>query len=81
VLMTRIATRARAAERSLTRDYLQRVVRAYRLFFAGYSATRVIRVDAERLDLVNSDTDYQSLLAALECLDKVQTLPATPIQI
>lgn len=79
VLMARIAQRGRAAERSLTPDYLDRVMRAYQALFADYSATPLIRVDAERLDLVGSQADYQTVVAAIdrsvECPGQVQILP------
>jgi len=65
VLMQRIARRDRLAERALTRDYLTRVVGAYRDFFAGYDATRVIEVDAAALDLVSSPADYAALVEAV----------------
>lgn len=65
VLMARIAQRDRLAERALTRDYLARVVDAYRDFFTGYSATRVVEVDAAALDLVTSPRDYGALVEAV----------------
>ncbi|MDA3921409.1 MAG: deoxynucleoside kinase [Salinisphaera sp.] len=77
ILMQRIAQRARTAERSLTSDYLARVVAAYRHFFAEYTAAPLLRVDANRLDLVGSDADYQSVLAALERPVRQQSLPTT----
>ncbi len=74
VLMARIRVRGRTAERSLTVDYLARVVAAYRAFFAGFTAARLIRVDAAALDLVGSRADYETLLAALAADVPVQNL-------
>lgn len=78
LLMERIAQRGRAAESGLTSDYLGRVIDAYRAMFDHYSAAPLIRVDAERLDLVASTTDYQKVVAAIERsadgLDRVQVL-------
>lgn len=66
VLLRRIAQRDRAAERPLTKDYLAAVVAAYRDFFAGFDATRLICVDALALDLVAGERDYEALVGALE---------------
>lgn len=66
VLMRRIARRDRIAERALTPEYLSTVIAAYREFFAGFNAARLIRVDAAARDLVTGDRDYNALLAALE---------------
>ncbi|ROO37486.1 deoxynucleoside kinase [Salinisphaera orenii] len=76
VLMARIAHRARAAERGLTADYLQRVVAAYRDFFAAFTGARLIRVDAAALDLVASDNDYAALLEAVHARTPVVRLEA-----
>lgn len=75
-LMTRIARRGRPAEAGLERDYLARVVAAYRDYFATYNATPIIRVDAEEMDLVGNADDYQALIAALDRPDFDQRLPA-----
>jgi deoxyadenosine/deoxycytidine kinase len=76
VLMRRIAQRDRAAERPLTADYLASVVAAYRRFFAGFDATRLIRVDAAALDLVTEDRDYEALVAALQGSERQVVLGA-----
>ena len=76
VLMARIAHRARAAERGLAADYLQRVVAAYRDFFAAFAGARLIRVDAAALDLVASDNDYAALLEAVHARTPVVRLEA-----
>lgn len=64
-LMARIEKRARRAERGLQREYLVRVVDAYHQFFSTYDATPLIRVDAEKMDLVGSPTDYRTLVTTL----------------
>ncbi|KEZ77673.1 deoxynucleoside kinase [Salinisphaera hydrothermalis] len=74
-LMSRIAKRGRPAEANLERDYLARVVAAYREHFATYSATPIVRVDADALDLVGNADDYQAVLSALERPESVQSLP------
>lgn len=74
-LMRRIAARGRPAEANLERAYLMQVVAAYREFFRDYRATRIIRVDAQAMDLVHESSDYQSLLAALDHPAMNQQLP------
>lgn len=76
VLMQRIERRGRAAERGLSKAYLQEVVRAYRAFFAGYTEARLIRVDTVALDLVGRSADYQQLLEALDAGNESADLPA-----
>ena len=76
LLMQRIEQRARASERNLDAAYLARVTQAYADFFRAYDATRVIRVDAQRLDLVNRPADYARLLAAIDCGRRRIELPA-----
>lgn len=65
VLMSRVRERERAAEANLTADYMSDVVAAYADFFARYETSRVIRVDAASLDLVDSQADYTALLDAI----------------
>lgn len=67
VLMARVLRRDRRAERGLSADYMARVVDAYAAFFRCYDASRLIRVDAARLDLVAGDADYAALLQAVAC--------------
>ncbi len=74
-LMARIAKRGRPAEANLERDYLARVVAAYREHFATYHDTPIVRVDAEAMDLVGNDADYRALLSALRRPEAVQSLP------
>lgn len=74
-LLARIARRGRAAEAGLDRDYLARVVAAYRACFAVYEASPVIRVDADRMDLVDDEADYQALLNALAHPETEPRLP------
>lgn len=74
-LMARIALRGRPAEANLEPDYLARVVAAYRNYFASYSATSIVRVNAETMDLVGRDADYRAVLAALGHDQTAQALP------
>lgn len=74
-LMARIAQRGRPAEASLEREYLGRVVDAYRAYFAAYDATPIIRVDAEAMDLVGDAADFGQVRDALGRPDTDQRLP------
>ncbi len=66
VLMARVAQRDRRAERNLTAAYMRDVAAAYADFFNDYRATRLIRVDAQALDLVYRAPDYAALVAAID---------------
>lgn len=65
VLLQRIGIRRREFERGIRGEYLEQVVDAYTQFFHHYTASRVLIVNAETVDLVNGDTDYQRLLAEI----------------
>lgn len=76
VLSQRVRQRARPEERSLQDDYLARVTQSYAEFFSRYRAAPLITVNADLMDLVNREEDYQNLLNALEAPDAVVHLPA-----
>lgn len=65
VLAQRVNKRGRAAEQTMTRDYLGQVADAYLQFFADYSDADLIVVNAATLDLVNESNDYRRVLDAL----------------
>ncbi|MAT66542.1 MAG: deoxynucleoside kinase [Gammaproteobacteria bacterium] len=62
VLLKRIHKRARPHERSIDAAYLERLSEGYMRFFYDYEAAPLLIVNAEHIDLVNSDEDYQALL-------------------
>ncbi len=62
VLMERIARRARAGEEYVSEAYLQRLVDRYAHFFYNYNASPLLIVNAEEIDLADSDEDYLLLL-------------------
>lgn len=70
VLMGRIRERDRIQERNITADYLESVCRAYSRFFDQYRVAPVISVDASRWDLKHRERDYQSLLHALQSVER-----------
>ncbi len=63
VLMRRISQRGRSYERRIDTAYLQRLSEAYTRLFHNYAAAPVLIVNAAEIDLVNSEQDYQQLLA------------------
>ena len=70
VLQERIANRGIGYEQGIDGQYLQRLVSAYTRFFHDYDASPLVIVNAESIDLANSDTDYQLLLDELRHLGK-----------
>ena len=62
VLLKRIHKRARTHERNIDAAYLERLSEGYMRFFYDYEAAPLLIVNAEHIDLVNSDEDYQALL-------------------
>ena len=63
VLMQRITQRDRPYERNMARDYIDSLRRAYDAFFADYQDTRVLTVEANRLDFVASADDREEVIA------------------
>lgn len=62
VLMRRIEKRGLAAERAIDRDYLVQLNEAYTQFFHFYDEAPLLIVNAEELDWVDNETDYNSLV-------------------
>jgi len=65
-LLDRIRTRNRPFERDVTRDYIDRLNRAYDAFFADYPAVPLLTIDVSRLDFVRSEADYAAVRAMLD---------------
>jgi deoxyguanosine kinase len=61
-LMVRIATRDRAYEREMDRDYIESVRQAYERYFSHYTRTPLLTIDTDDLDYVED----QSALAFVE---------------
>lgn len=68
VLETRISRRGRDYERTITPEYLRRVVDAYAHFFYYYDASPLLIVNAAEIDLVRDDRDYLSLLERIRSI-------------
>ncbi len=62
VLRKRIARRGRSYERAMSSDYLEKLNESYARFFHNYSDSPLLIVNAEEIDLVNNDNDYNMLL-------------------
>jgi deoxyadenosine/deoxycytidine kinase len=65
VLLGRIETRGISAERSIDKDYLERLNEVYSEFFLYYDDAPLLIVNASELDLANSDADYIHLVEYL----------------
>lgn len=74
-LMARVRQRARPEERNLDLDYLARVIESYAAYFSHYQDAPLVTVNAEQMDLVGNDDDYQRLLAALDSPARRVDLP------
>lgn len=62
VLIERVRRRGVAYERLIERDYLHSLVDAYTQFFHHYTAAPLLVVNAERINIVDNDKDFQMLL-------------------
>jgi len=66
VLLARIARRGIQYEQFIDRGYLERLNDAYARFFHEYDATALLIVNAADIDPINSDRDFEELLAAIK---------------
>lgn len=65
VLMRRITLRDRSYERGMEWDYIDSLRQAYDSYFASYTQTPVLTVDANNIDFVAHDQDRQAVLARI----------------
>jgi len=63
VLHERVRRRGMDYERQIDREYLQLLVDAYTQFFHHYTAAPLLVVNAERINIVENDDDFQMLLS------------------
>lgn len=70
VLQERIRARGIDYEQSIDAQYLQRLVSAYTRFFFDYDASPLVIINAESIDLANSEEDYRLLYEKLRELGK-----------
>ena len=62
VLLARIESRGFSFEKSLDRDYLERLNEVYSEFFLYYDGAPLLIVNASEIDLVNRESDYTHLV-------------------
>lgn len=66
-LLDRIRTRNRPFEREISRDYVDRLNRAYdRFFFDQWDGGRLLTIEVSRLDFVGSDADFAAVTAMID---------------
>lgn len=65
ILLDRIQQRGIAAEQAIDRKYLEALNEAYSHFFLYYDAAPLLVVNAEQIDPVHNDRDFQQLLEYL----------------
>jgi deoxyadenosine/deoxycytidine kinase len=63
VLYERVRRRGVEYERYIEREYLQVLVDAYTQFFHHYTAAPLFVVNAEKINIVENDDDFQMLLS------------------
>jgi len=66
VLQQRIARKADPAERQVSEDYLEEVIRAYEHFFFRYASSDLLVVNTSEIDFVDRNEDLQELLKRLQ---------------
>ncbi len=66
VLLKRISHRGRDYERSMNSKYLSRLNDSYARFFHNYTQSPLLIVNAEEIDLVNNEKDYNLLLEQIK---------------
>jgi len=65
VLKTRVSQRGIGYEQRIEDAYLKRLAECYADFFHYYDASPLLIVNAEQIDLVDSEQDYRNLLAQI----------------
>lgn len=60
-LMTRIAIRDRSYERTMDREYIAALAKAYDVYYAEHTASPVLKIETDRLDYVNRQEDLSSV--------------------
>lgn len=65
VLMKRVASRGIQYEQSIDQGYLERLGEAYARFFYDFDSSPLLIVNAESIDPINREPDYQALLSSI----------------
>ncbi|HEY9164997.1 MAG TPA: deoxynucleoside kinase [Candidatus Kryptonia bacterium] len=64
-LMTNIKKRGRKYERNISKEYIQSLNEAYNYFFFRYKSAPLLIVNADQIDFVNDENDFQKLAAEI----------------
>jgi deoxyguanosine kinase len=64
-LMSRIAIRDRSYERTMERDYIASLARAYDSFYSLHSGARVLLIETDELDYVHNSKDLETVAALI----------------
>jgi len=70
VLMRRIRMRGLEYEKSITREYVERVNQAYNCFFFHYTETPLLVINTSEIDFVNQPEDLDDLVAEIDRMEK-----------
>ena len=68
VLKSRVSQRGIGYEQYIEDAYLKRLADGYADFFHYYEDSALLIVNAEQIDLVNSEQDYQNLLEQISTI-------------
>jgi deoxyadenosine/deoxycytidine kinase len=60
--MNNIRTRNRSVEAEITEEYIDNLNEAYNYFFSRYKGSKVMIVNSEEADFVNSPADFDNLV-------------------
>ena len=64
-LLGNIKKRGRKFERSMSKDYIQSLNEAYNYFFFRYKSSPLLIVNADQIDFVNNEKDFDKLAAEI----------------
>lgn len=64
-LMSNIKKRGRKFERSMSVEYIQSLNEAYNYFFFRYKSSPLLIVNADQIDFVNDESDFERLAAEI----------------
>ena len=65
VLKNRVSQRGISYEQRIEDGYLQRLTESYADFFHYYEASPLLIVNAEQINLVDSEQDYENLISQI----------------
>ena len=70
VLMTRIKMRSPSIDRSIDKDYLEKLADSYAKFFYHYDNAPVLVVNAESIDPIHNENHFNMLFTELVSVKK-----------